>query len=102
MVPQLLVDSGTDSTDTSIGGDAGAEIAADRTPLSIHVASDRACTLSIERFNESADDWYEVQSESVTAPGDSFIYSGTYGRVRVTLTVGSSSAWNAQAWGAAG
>jgi hypothetical protein len=102
MVPTLLVDSGTDSTDTSLGGDAEAEIAANASPLSIHVASDRACTLSIERYNETAAAWYEVQSETVATPGDSFIYSGAYGRVRVTLTVVGSSAWNAQAWGAVG
>lgn len=102
MIPALLVDSGVDSTDTSLGGDSAAEIAADRSPLSIHVATDRACTLSVERYNASADVWYEVQSETVTSPGSSYIYNGSYGRVRVTLTVGSSSAWNAQVWGAAG
>lgn len=31
MIPALLVDSGVDSTDTSLGGDAAAEIAADGT-----------------------------------------------------------------------
>jgi hypothetical protein len=102
MIPALLVDSGVNSTALSIGGNAAAEIAADRSPLSIHVASDRACTLSVERYNATQAAWYAVQSETVATPGDSFIYSGAYGRVRVTLTVGTSSAWNAQVWGAAG
>ena len=97
-----LVYSGVDSAETSLGGNAAAEMqsAPDSRMATFAVVTDLDCTLVVEKWNARSGAWGPLVSQAITAPGQSVVAHGYHGRMRASLTRVGTDDWNASVTGA--